>query len=117
MANPVSQFQILSQTPEETAEFYSQLFGWSITANNQLGYREIQTGSEAGIQGGIWPAPPNTPSFAQLFVAVDNVSAYIEKAQKLGAKVIVPATSLPDGDEMAILLDPHGMSFGILRKE
>jgi hypothetical protein len=29
--------------------------------------------------------------------------------------VIVPPQTLPDGDEMAILTDPSGMSFGVMR--
>jgi uncharacterized protein len=116
MANPVMQFQILSKTPDETAQFYSTLFGWSITTNNPLGYRQIDTGSFAGIQGGIWPAPPQAPNFVQLFIAVDDVKAAIHKAETLGAKVIVPPATLPEGGEMAVMLDPQGMSFGLWRR-
>ena len=39
----------------------------------------------------------------------------IDKATAQGAKVLVPKTELPDGDTMAILLDPHGMSFGLVK--
>ena len=115
MANAVTQFQILSKDPERTANFYSQLFQWSIDSNNALGYRQIRTGSKDGIQGGIWPAPPQAPNFVQLFVSVQNVKEAMQSAEKLGAKVIIPATMLPEGDEMAVLLDPEGMSFAIWR--
>jgi hypothetical protein len=53
MPNPVFQFQILSQSSDETAAFYTQLFGWSVDANNPLNYRRIDTRSAEGIQGGI----------------------------------------------------------------
>ena len=115
MANAVTQFQILSKDPERTAKFYSQLFHWSVDANNALGYRQIRTGSKEGIQGGIWPAPPQAANFVQLFVSVDNVQAAIQDGESLGAKVIIPATVLPEGDEMAVLLDPDGMSFAVWR--
>jgi len=82
-------------------------------ANNPLGYRRLDTGSKAGIQGGIWPAPPQSPDFVQLFVSVDDVNASVKKAEDLGAKLIIPPTMLPEGDEMAVLHDPHGMSFGV----
>jgi predicted enzyme related to lactoylglutathione lyase len=49
----------------------------------------------------------------QLFIEVDDVDAYIAKATANGAKVIIPKSQLPDGDAMAILLDPAGMSFGL----
>jgi uncharacterized protein len=80
MGSPVTQFQILSKAPEETARFYGSLFGWKIDANNPMGYRQIDTGSKEGIQGGIWPAPPRASNFVQLFMRVEDVGASVEKA-------------------------------------
>jgi len=116
MGNPVMQFQILSKAPDETARFYSTLFGWSVNADNPLGYREVSTQSEQGIKGGIWPAPPQSPNFVQLFMAVDDVKEAARSAEKLGAKTIIPPTALPDGGEMAVLHDPQGMSFGLMKR-
>lgn len=116
MANPVLQFQILAKSPDETASFYSALFGWTIDANNPLGYRKIDTGSKQGIQGGIWPAPPQAPNFVQLFMGVNDLNAAMKKAEGLGAKTIIPPTTLPEGDEMAVMLDPQGMSFALWRR-
>lgn len=117
MGNPVVQFQILSKAPEETSRFYSNLFGWAVDDDNPLGYREINTGAQEGIQGGIWPAPPQAHALVQLFIAVDNVRAYSEAAEKAGAKVIIPLTGLPDGSEMAVLHDPQGLPFGIVKRK
>jgi uncharacterized protein len=116
MANPVLQFQILSKTPDETAAFYSTMFGWKVDAGNPLGYRRIDTGSTEGIQGGIWPAPPQAHNFVQLFVGVDDVKSFAKKAEGLGAKILIPPTMLPEGDEMAVLHDPAGMPFAIWRR-
>jgi uncharacterized protein len=116
VSNPVLQFQILSKSPEETASFYSALFDWKVDVNNPMGYRQINTGSSDGIQGGIWPAPPQAPNFVQFFVGVDDVKAAVQKAEQLGAKQIIPPTMLPEGDEMAVLLDPQGMSFAVWRR-
>ena len=115
MGSPVMQFQILSKAPEETAQFYASLFGWKIDANNPMGYRQIDTGSKEGIQGGIWPAPPQSSNFVQLFMKVDDVGAAVKQAERLGAKVLIPPTVLPGGDEMAVLHDPQGMSFAVWR--
>src|SRR4029077_20647478 len=105
MGNAVMQFQIISKAPDETARFYSALFGWKVDADNPMGYRRIDTGSSQGIQGGIWPAPPQAPNFVQLFVQVDDVPAAVLRATGLGAKLLIPATRLPEGDEMAVLHD------------
>jgi predicted enzyme related to lactoylglutathione lyase len=113
MPNPVVQFQILSKAPEETAKFYSQLFDWRVDANNPLGYRRIDTGSPDGIQGGIWPAPPHASNFVQLFIAVTDIGATVDEAVRLGARTLIPVTKLPEGEELAVLLDPHGMAFAL----
>lgn len=116
MNNPVMQFQILSKQPEETAAFYGELFGWKVNSDNPMGYREINTGSADGIQGGIWPAPPQAPNFVQLFIAVDDIKAYAAKAESLGAKILIPPTTLPGGDAMCVLHDAQGMSFGLWQR-
>ncbi len=115
MGQPVMQFQILARRPDEAERFYTQLFGWKVNADNPLGYRAIDTGSKRGIAGGIWPAPPEGSSLVQLFVEVDDVAAHVASAQKLGANVVVPPQKLPQGEEMAILVDPQGIPFGLFR--
>ena len=77
MPNPVFQFQILSKFPDETAAFYTETFGWSVDSNNLMNYRRIDTRTPEGIHGDIWPAPPDAPSFVQLFVAAEDLSASV----------------------------------------
>jgi predicted enzyme related to lactoylglutathione lyase len=115
MSNPVMRWQIVSPTPDKVTEFYCALFDWQATRDNLLHAQMIDTCSEEGIQGSIWPAPPEAPTFAQLFIEVDDCAAYVARAATLGAKVLIAPQHLPDGDVMAILHDPAGMSFGILQ--
>ena len=108
MGNPVVQFQILSKTPDKTAEFYSTLFGWTISANNAMGYRQIDTGSKEGIQGGIWPAPPQAPEFVQLFMAGqpwDTHSKNAESLKGLTARTDQPSAALVQDLKQRGLLD------------
>jgi hypothetical protein len=51
----------------------------------------------------------------QLFVEVEDIDAALAKATSLGATIIVPKSELPDGDALAIVLDPAGLSFGMYR--
>jgi uncharacterized protein len=115
VANPVVQWQIVAKDPDAETRFYGSLFGWKIRTNNALGYREVDTQSPRGINGGVWPSPPEGHNLVQLFVEVDDIDEYIGKAAKLGATVIVPKSELPDGDALAIVLDPAGLSFGLYR--
>jgi len=113
MPNPVVRWQILSPTPDKVAGFYQKLFDWKLSQANALGYRELTSGDKAGADGGVWPAPPGVNGFVQLFVEVPDVDAAITKALSLGGKVLVPKSVLPDGDTMAVLHDPTGISFGV----
>jgi uncharacterized protein len=113
MPHPVTKFQMLSAQPDVTAVFYADLFGWRTDANNAMGYREIHTGSDVGIQGGIWPAPSRATSFVQLFIQSEDVEAVAKRAQELGARLIVGPAALPDGDWMAVLTDPTGLAFAV----
>jgi predicted enzyme related to lactoylglutathione lyase len=107
-------WQIVSPESAKLANFYCNLFGWTANGDNPLGYQAIDTGTEQGIAGGIWPAPPAAPSFVQLFVQVDDCAAYVASATAMGATLLVPPQVLPGGDVMAVLKDPSGMSFGIM---
>lgn len=111
--HPIVQWQIVTRDPAAAEAFYTRLFGWRVHSDNALGYRQVETG---GLEGGFWPAPPDAHDFVQLFVAVDDLAGTIERAVAIGAQVIVPATELPDGDGMAILRDPVGIAFGMVRR-
>lgn len=113
MGRPVMNWQIMTKNPDRLAAFYTQLFGWTVNADNPLGYRQIETGSPRGIGGGIWPAPPEAPSFVQLFIEVEAVKTALDRCVALGGSVIIPPQKLPRGEEMAILRDPEGVSFGV----
>ena len=115
MSNPVVRWQIISPEPERTAAFYQKLFAWRTSQANALGYRELSSGGEKGADGGVWPAPPGQAGFVQLFVEVDDVDATVAQATALGATVVIPKSVLPDGDTMAVLVDPAGISFGVCR--
>lgn len=111
--NPVTKWQIIARDPAATARFYSALFGWKVNADNALGYRQLATG---GADGGVWPSQGEGPDMVQLFVEVEDVAVTLESAAKLGAKIVVPRSVLPDGDVMAVLVDPNGLAFGLHQK-
>ena len=117
MGNPVTHWQIISNDPDGAAGFYKELFGWKVDTDNGLNYRMIDTQSDGkGVPGGIWPGPPGGQALVQLFVEVDDVSAAAQRATDLGAAVVMPRQVLPDGDEMAIIRDAFGITFGLWRK-
>jgi predicted enzyme related to lactoylglutathione lyase len=115
MSNPVVKWQIVSRNPDQVAGFYSSVFGWQVDRANALGYRELRSGGPGGIDGGVWPRGDEGQDLLQLFIQVEDIDTTIQRAIDQGATVIVPKSTLPDGDQMAILADPTGMTFGLVR--
>lgn len=110
MANRVAQWQIVTQDPEGLAAFYSRLFGWTVDSNNAMGYRTVRSD---GIPGGIWPRGQEGHNLVQLFVEVDDIDTYLARATSLGATILMGRQQLPDGDALAFLVDPAGLSVGL----
>jgi predicted enzyme related to lactoylglutathione lyase len=58
------------------------------------------------------------PQFAQVpeswmaYIAVDDVDARVEKAQKLGAKLMKPVFDIPGVGRIAVLMEPGGAGIG-----
>lgn len=97
MGKPVVQWRIVSLNPDAHATFYSKLFDWTVSTDNALGDRNVDTGSERGIPGGFWQASPESIPFVQLFVEVDDMEACIRQATEMGAAMAVPPQRLPAG--------------------
>ena len=114
VGDPVVQWQIISKEPDKHASFYAAVFGWTIGSANPLGYRMAETGSGRGISGGFWPAPPEANSFVQLFLEVSDMAATVAKVTKHGGSVLIPPQTLPQGEQMAVLRDPLGLTFGVV---
>jgi predicted enzyme related to lactoylglutathione lyase len=52
----------------------------------------------------------------QLFVRVDDIDDYLARAGTLGAQVLITPQVLPEGDRIAVLLAPDGVSWGLLEQ-
>ena len=115
MGHPVMQWQILARNPDALAAFYGALFGWRVNADNPMGYRTIDTASDRGIKGGIWPIGDEGHPLVQLFVEVADVRECAARVEQLGGQIIIPPQVLPDGGEMAIVMDTEGLSFGLTK--
>ncbi len=98
----------------ETAKtFYTSLFHWRMKESDD--YTEWHLGEHA--IGGMLPsqAPPQVPSFWLPYFAVDDCDATIDKARSLGATVLVPPMDIPNVGRFAVLQDPQGATFAMIR--
>lgn len=116
MGAAVAWFDISSKDPERTGEFFKQLFGWALSESGQAGYSLVDTGGGDGaIGGGIGATQdPDDPGGTMIYVRVDDLQAYLDRAVELGGAVAVPPTPLPgDFGAFAVLTDPDGHAVGL----
>jgi predicted enzyme related to lactoylglutathione lyase len=99
--------------------FYQAVFGWGSKGSDVAGeptYVEFQQGGES-ILGGqpMNPmVPPQVPSYWGIYFYVEDADAAFQKALGLGATAVVPPMDFPGG-RFAIVADPQGAQFGLLR--
>lgn len=113
MGKPVVHWEINAKNPAALHAFYAQLFGWKIDVNNPIKYGLVSTGGEVGINGGIGPA--DGEAYVTFYVRVEDLQAYLDKAVKLGGKIVVPPTEIPGMVTFAIFADPEGFRIGLVK--
>jgi predicted enzyme related to lactoylglutathione lyase len=116
MPNPFVHVELNTTDLPKAKEFYSQLFNWSLedVPMPQGTYTLIKPGSGTG--GGMMTHPmPGAPSMWLAYVQVDDVNASTEKAQSLGANVVVQPMEIPNVGWFSIFQDPTGATLALFK--
>lgn len=103
------------------AAFYSQLFGWEITANDGHGWaqlREPDGGVGLNIQAEPWYQPPTWPEAADtqhkmmhFEVEVDDLETAIDAVVGAGGNIATRQPDDRDPSRIRVMLDPAGHPF------
>jgi uncharacterized protein len=108
-----------TDTPKD-GEFYSKLFGWTREefSASPIEYTMFKNGDRGA--GGMYKITPEMgpiPPHWLVYFAVDDCDASLKKATELGANVMKPADDIPGVGRFAILTDPQGAAFAIIKLE
>jgi predicted enzyme related to lactoylglutathione lyase len=107
---PVVHFEIGCEDAAKSGQFFSKLFGWQMQPQGPAVM--INTGTDSGIQGHITTLGHEPRHYVTFYVQVDDLNAYLAKAQSLGGKTLVPPVEIPTGT-FAWLGDPDGNIIGL----
>ena len=111
MANVVNHFEIHGTDGKKSQDFYAALFGWSIDANNPMGYGMV-SGEAGGIGGGISKSMDGKP-MVTVYVEVADLDATLAKVQELGGSTVMPPADVPGGPRLAQFADLDGNVIGL----
>ncbi|MEN3326891.1 MAG: uncharacterized protein V7638_1698 [Acidobacteriota bacterium] len=111
--------ELATNDTQKAGEFYSNVFGW--TRQKFPGGMEytVFNNDDKGI-GGMYQIMPEMgpiPPHWLVYFAVEDCDAAVQKASGLGANVIKPAEDIPGVGRFAILKDPQGAMFALLKPQ
>jgi predicted enzyme related to lactoylglutathione lyase len=119
MGQPVVHFEIIGREGAKLRDYYSQLFGWEIAADNPMGYglvaREGNLNADGiGIGGGVGGGPDGYPGHVTFYVEVPDVEAALAHAESLGGtRLMGPDEPMP-GLRIGLFNDPEGHVIGVM---
>ncbi|MCP4548156.1 MAG: VOC family protein [bacterium] len=99
-------------------DFYGKLYAWSGETSPMAGapYTVFSAAGKDIVGLMAAQAEDHLAPYWQSYVVVESVEESLVKAEKLGAKVVVPPMDIPDVGRIAILLDPEDNTVGIWAK-
>ncbi|MCH8206965.1 MAG: VOC family protein [Chloroflexi bacterium] len=116
MPNPVVHFEVHGKDRKKSAKFFSDLFGWHVESLDEMNYGMVDThGGDHGINGGI--AEAQGDPHVVFYVEVDDLQAFLDKAESLGGKTVMPVTEVPGVVTLAQFSDPDGVTIGLVKSD
>ena len=116
MKNPVVWFEVVGKDGDKLRRFYGDLFDWQIQDSGGEQNYGLVAAAEKGIGGGVGASPDGGSGHVTFYVEVDDLSAYLKKAEGLGGSTVMPPTDIPAFNlSFAMLTDPEGHLIGLMK--
>jgi predicted enzyme related to lactoylglutathione lyase len=123
MGQPVVHFEVVGKDSKALHSFYSELFDWTIDANNPIGYGVVARADNVnaegiGIGGGIMGAVEGMGDYeghVTFYVEVPDVEAALVAAEKLGGTRRMGPDEVPGGPVLGQFTDPEGHLIGVVQ--
>ena len=112
-------YELLARDPDTAERFYTRVLGWT-AKRPQLAaapdYRVLAAPDGDGVAGlmAVPSGAPMAPGWL-VYLAVDEVDATVERVTAAGGAVTMPATDIPDVGRIALVADPDGTPFYVMR--
>jgi predicted enzyme related to lactoylglutathione lyase len=110
-------FEIPADNVERARKFYSALFGWKIEKfPGASDYWHIDTGGPDDTPDGGMMKRQNPQQPITNYIAVPSVEEAAAKVQKLGGKICMPKTAVPQMGYFVVCQDTENNTFALWEK-
>jgi len=113
-------YELLTDDADAAQAFYADVFGWTARGAGQPGmdYRLFE--ARDGEVGGLMPISDEMKAGGARpvwlgYIAVDDVDASVASITAAGGKAQMPAMDIPDVGRLAMMSDPQGAPFYVMR--
>ena len=122
MGQPVVHFEVVGKDGAKLQQYYSELFGWEVDAENPMNYgmvsREGNLGRDGvGIGGGVGQGPEGYDGHVTFYIAVPDVEQALQKAESLGGKRVMGPEDIMGQVVLGQFTDPEGHLVGVVQGE
>jgi len=112
--------ELVTPDIEGAREFYSRLFDWNVTVDNEtadmpytmFGVGDSTMAGAMAMDGDQWAG---VPPHWMLYFLVDDTDASAAKAEELGGTIHVPPGDIPNIGRFSVVSDPAGATFTIIK--
>lgn len=125
MPNPHGQhiwYELLTTDLDAAQRFYGDVLGWTLIDSGQDGYHLIENrvDGEGHRVGGAMTLTEDMKNGGARpcwlgYIGVEDVDACLGRLSAAGASVLMPAWDIPGVGRLALLADPQGVPFYIMR--
>jgi predicted enzyme related to lactoylglutathione lyase len=107
-------FEIPADNLERAKSFYNKLFGWKIEPfRGKTDFCHIDTAGGNDTPDGGLMTRKHPGHFITNYISVESVTKFVAKVEKLGGKVCMPKTAVPQMGYFAVCQDTENNMFGL----
>ena len=115
-------YELMTPDPEGSKAFYDAVVGWDVSPEGPpeyAGYRMIGR-SDGKFAGGVLPLTPEMQQHGARptwlgYLHVQDVDEKLKAIEAAGGKTQMPATDIPNVGRIAMVTDPQGAPFYIMK--
>jgi uncharacterized protein len=106
--------QLNTSDPEAAGRFYSDLFGWDVTALEGTDQPYWGIHNQRNLNAGMMNLPPDgqAPPHWLVYFATEDLDGSVRRIEELGGQTVVPPMPVPAG-RIAVARDPQGAYFAL----
>ena len=116
-ANPIVHWELMGADGDAQKQFYSTIFDWEFESPEGFDGYHMTSAEATGIGGAVGQGNEHMPSYAAIYVQVDDIEVSLGDIASNGGTTVVPRTEIPGSVTFALFTDPAGNMVGLVEAE